>query len=134
MSKVFILQRDKGVGNTLAHLFTAANFDVVDCSGADAHTLRQTMAHESEPFAVITSQMGCSGSPDFGNKVAKMVKAGTAHPTLTIVYSGIAPRHHDGLESTPRDKVILMKKADLIADCASMRSTTAVFFLEHMNR
>lgn len=113
MPTVHIVQTYKHVSDVLASAFQEAGYKVETHDAADLSGVQVALALEEGPVAVVTSQMDSRtfpGNAMVGNHVA-MVGKMAGVPTLTLVYSSVAPLYPDYLESTDKDKVVLVGKS-----------------------
>jgi hypothetical protein len=52
-------------------------------------------------------------------------------PTLTLVYSSVAPMYDDHLNDTDKDKVVLVDKSSMNVDAPALLRQVAAFFTKN---
>lgn len=134
MLTVHIVQTDDNVRDTLAEVFKIGGFDVKTHDVTDLAGIQTAFAQQKGPIAVVTSQFDSRssfpGNPRVGNQVAMAAKM-TDVPTLTLVYSSVAPMYGDHLNNTDKDKVVLVDKSSMNVDAPALLRQVAVFFMKN---
>ena len=134
MLTVHIVQTYDHVRDDLAEVFKIAGFDVKTHDVTDLAGLQTAFAQQKQPIAVITSQFDSRssfpGNPMVGNNVALAAKLADV-PTLTLVYSSVAPLYDDNLNDTDKDKVVLVHKSSMNVDAPALLRQVAVFFMKN---
>lgn len=134
MLTVHIVQTYDNVRDTLAEAFKIAGFDVKTHDVTDLAGIQTAFAQQKGPIAVVTSQFDSRssfpGNPRVGNQVAMAAKM-TDVPTLTLVYSSVAPMYDDHLNDTDKDKVVLVDKSSMNVDALALLKQVALFFMKN---
>lgn len=134
MLTVHIVQTYDNVRDTLAEVFKIGGFDVKTHDVTDLAGIQTAFAQQKGPIAVVTSQFDSRssfpGNPRVGNQVAMAAKM-TDVPTLTLVYSSVAPMYDDHLNDTDKDKVVLVDKSSMNVDAPALLRQVAAFFMKN---